>query len=135
MKYIIFSELNKNHFLFLSYFILSVIIALSNNHITTKDIIGSFHQTYIFRLSDFLSIIPFLIIKVRSKGISKTKFEKDNINEENKKISSDQPNIIQNKYINDKIKNKKKRKKRIIKLTILISIFNFLSLMNIIVNS
>ena len=129
MKYIIFSELNRNHFLFLSYFIISVIKDIIKIYIkTTKDLVESFHQFYINTLSDFLSIIPFIIIKVRSKGISKTKLKKDNINEDNKKILLDPPNIIQNKYLNDNIKNKKKRTKRIIKLTILVSIFDFLSL-------
>ena len=129
MKYIIFSELNKNHFLFLTYFILSFIIRLISIYIKTiKDVVQIFHLFYIYTLSDFLSIILFFIIKVRSKGMSKTKFEKGNINEENKKISSDLPNIIQNKYLNDKIKNQKKRMKRIIKLTILVSILNFLAL-------
>ena len=133
MKYIIFSELNRNHFLFLTYFILSVIKEIINININiTKDLVQSFHQFYISTLSDFLSIIPFIIIKVRSKDISKTKLENDNINEENKKISSDKPNIIQNKYLNDNIKNTKKRTQRIIKLTILVSIFDFLSLNSIV---
>ena len=128
MKYIIFSELNRNHFLFLTYFIISVIKEINKFEIkATKDLVESFHQFYINTLSDFLSIIPFIIIKVRSKDTSKNKLEKGNINEEIKKISSDPPNIIQNKYLNDKIKNNKKRTKRIIKLAILISIFEFVS--------
>ena len=129
MKYIIFSEFNKNHFLFLTFFIISAILKLININIkATKDLVQSFHQFYISTLSDLLSIIPFIIIKVRSKGISKTKLEKDNINEENKKILSNRVSNIQNKYLNDNIKNKKKRTHRIIKLTILVSIFSFLSL-------
>ena len=70
MKYLIFSKLNRNHFLFLSYFIISIIKDIVNRYITTtKDLIQTFNKYYINSLSDFLSIIPLIIIKVRSKGL------------------------------------------------------------------
>ena len=83
MKYLIISELNRNHFLFLSYFIIATIKMIVKRYITsTDDIIKTFHDYYIDSLSDFLSIIPFIIIKLRSKGISKReKLEKIKANE------------------------------------------------------
>ena len=116
MKYLIFSKLNKYHFLFLSYFILSIIKDIVNNNIiSTKDIINSFNEYYIRTLSDFLSIIPLIIIKVRSKGISiKNKvFLTDN-------KSSFISNISKNSV--------KKRKERIIRLSIFVAILEFLAL-------
>jgi len=115
MKYLIFSKLNRNHFLFLSYFIISMIRNIVNSKIKTskdisKDIIQTFHKYYISSLSDLLSIIPLIIIKVRSKSISYFKgLRKDS----------------SKKYYT---KANKKRKMRIIKLSILISILDFLAL-------
>ena len=111
MKYLIFSKLNRNHFLFLSYFIISIIRNIVNSKIkTSKDIIQTFHKYYISSLSDLLSIIPLIIIKVRSKSISYFKgLRKDS----------------SKKYYT---KANKKRKMRIIKLSILISILDFLAL-------
>ena len=82
-----------------------------NNKIkTSKDIIQTFHKYYISSLSDLLSIIPLIIIKVRSKSISYFKgLRKDS----------------SKKYYT---KANKKRKMRIIKLSILISILDFLAL-------
>ena len=111
MKYLIFSKLNRNHFLFLSYFIISMIRNIVNNKINkSKDIIETFHKYYISSLSDLLSIIPIIIIEVRSKSISYFKgLRKDS----------------SKKYYT---KANKKRKMRIIKLSILISILDFLAL-------
>ena len=77
---------------------------------TSKDIIQTFHKYYISSLSDLLSIIPLIIIKVRSKSISYFKgLRKDS----------------SKKYYT---KANKKRKMRIIKLSILVSILDFLAL-------
>ena len=77
---------------------------------TSKDVIQTFHKYYISSLSDLLSIIPLIIIKVRSKSISYFKgLRKDS----------------SKKYYT---KANKKRKMRIIKLSILISILDFLAL-------
>ena len=63
MKYLIFSELNKNHFLFLSFFIITIIKEIVNRQIkSTQDVVHTFHKYYIYTLSDFLSIIPIIII-------------------------------------------------------------------------
>ena len=119
MKYLIFSKLNRNHFFFLSYFIISIIKDIVNRYIGFgKDLIFSFNRYYIITLSDFLSIIPLIIIKVRSKSISKENQESltNNRTESNNNI----------KYIYTDINEK--RKKRILKLSILISIIDFVAL-------
>ena len=116
MKYLIFSKLNRNHFLFLSYFIISIIKDIVNTNIkASKDIIQTFHKYYIISLSDLLSIIPLIIIKIRSKGISKKQgFFTDTRSDFSFKLF---------------FKNaKKKRIRRIIKLSILVSVFDFLAL-------
>ena len=117
MNYLIFSKLNRNHFLFLSYFIISIIKDIVNRYITTtKDLIQTFNKYYINSLSDFLSIIPLIIIKVRSKGISIKNRESFRDNK------SDY--FLKHIYINAN----KKRRKRIIKLSILVAILDFLAL-------
>ena len=141
MKYLIFSELNRNYFLFLSYFIITIIKDIVNKYITSSDdIIHSFHRYYIYTLSDFLSIIPFIIIKVRSKGISKNielpktetinsnsskKSSKENSMENPKFTISDTFNTIEYIYSDNTNQNMIKRSKRIFKLSIIISIFDF----------
>ena len=137
MKYIIFSELNRNHFLFLTYLIITLIKDIDKRYIiNTGDIVDTFNKYYLYTLSDFFSIIPFIIIKVRSKSISKNKLNlnisqtlsKENI-EENKDIQYIQSkNDIQLIYLGDNNKDEKKRKKRIIKLLFIVSFFDFLSI-------
>ena len=79
MKYIIISKLDKYHLLFLSYFIIKIIDTIMNKIVSTDgDIIKTFHKNYILSMSDFLSIIPFIIIKVRTKNISKNKIIREN---------------------------------------------------------
>ena len=119
MKYLIFSKLNRNHFLFLSYFTISILKDFVNRYMYRgDDLIFSFNRYYIITLSDFLSIIPLIIIKVRSKNIS---IETQEISKDKKRESF---NSIKYIYTD----NSKKRKKRIIKLSILISLFYFLAI-------
>ena len=119
MKYLIFSKLNRNHFLFLTYFIVITINNIVNKYIYFgKDLIFTFNNNYIFTLSDFLTLIPVIIIKIRSKSVSKE-------NEESSKkgrSGSESNNEIKYIYTDKNIK----RRKRILKLSILISIFDFL---------
>ena len=137
MKYFIFSELNRNHFLFLSFFIISITKEIINNYITqTEDIIQTFNKYYVYSLSDFLSIIPLIIIKIRSKGKSEKKtLEKANTTiikiGLNQNLTEDK-NLEESKLNNDNIyldnkQNNKRRLKRIIKLSILVSILDFLA--------
>ena len=138
MKYLIISELNRNHFLFLTYFIISTIRLIVKRYIiSAKDIVETFNKYYVYSLSDLLSIIPFIIIKVRSKGLSKdiqidkeiNNIEKirlsDNLNGDKSRVESS----INIEYIYSDVneENTQRRSKRIIKLTIITSIFEFLS--------
>ena len=124
MKYVIFSKLNKNHFLFLSFIIIKIIDELCRNYMEkVDDIIRIFHHNYIGSLSDFLSIIPFIIIKIRSKDISKNELKKENIKEK----EQDSNNDIEYIYSDQKTENNIKRAKRIFKFLIIVSVFDFLS--------
>ena len=124
MKYVIFSKLNKNHFLFLSFIIIKIIDELCHNYMEkVDDIIRIFHHNYIGSLSDFLSIIPFIIIKIRSKDISKNELKKENIKEK----EQDSNNNIEYIYSDQKTENNIKRAKRIFKFLIIVSIFDFLA--------
>ena len=70
MKCIQLNKFDIRYLLFLMYFIISIAIDLIKHYCdTTDDIIEEFHQRVIYSLSDFLSVIPIIIIKVRSKGI------------------------------------------------------------------
>ena len=107
MKYFIFSKLNRNHFLFLSHFAITIILDIVKEYIyLSNDLIFSFNKSYIYSLSDFLTLIPVIIIKKRSKSISKE-------NQESFKNDRTVSNI-DIKYIYTD--NNKRRKKRIIKL-------------------
>ena len=124
MKYLIFSELSRNHFLFLSYFIISIIKNIVNKYIvSTKDLIHTFNKYYMCTLSDLLSVIPLIIIKIRSKDILNKPKENIESNSDDKTESSD-INYIYTDYA----QRNDKRVKRIIKLSILVSIFDFLAL-------
>ena len=72
MKYIIFSQFNRYHLLFLTYLIVIVIKEIvKNSYKSTGDIIESFHKYFSYTISDIISIIPIIIIKIRSKSASK----------------------------------------------------------------
>ena len=121
MRYIIFSKINKNYLLFFTYLIVSIIDEICNRYVkTTGDIIEIFHNNYIYSISDFLSIIPIIIIKIRTKDISKNKLIKENTKENNQ----DSNFGIKYIYLDANVKNRKKRRKRII----IISIFDFFAI-------
>ena len=144
MKYLIFSKLNRNYFLFLSYFIIVIIKDIVKRYITeTGDIIEIFHKYYLYNLSDFFSIIPFIIIKVRSKEISKgistnksvqensdinKTIPKENLEEDLKENNPEQSKTIELIYVNNNIEKAIKRSRRIVKLIIIVSIFEFLAI-------
>ena len=85
MKCLIFSQLNRNHFFFLSYLIIIIIKEINNLFITKiDDIIQTFNKYYIYSLFDLFSIIPFIIIKVSSKSVSKNTLSNEIIENKNK---------------------------------------------------
>jgi hypothetical protein len=109
----------------------------------TGDIIEIFHKYYLYTLSDFFSIIPFIIIKVRSKEISKgistnksvqensdinKTIPKENLEEDLKENNPEQSKTIELIYVNNNIEKAIKRSRRIVKLIIIVSIFEFLAI-------
>ena len=122
MKYLIFAELSRNHFLFLTYFILSIIKEIVNHYIvSSKDEIHTFNKYYMCTLSDLLAIIPLSIIKMRSKDILKK------TRESKKKETTELTSDINYIYTTFAQRNEK-RAKRIIKLSILVSFLEFWAL-------
>ena len=143
MKCLIFSQLNRNHFFFLSYLIIIIIKEINNLYITKiDDIIQTFNKYYIYSLSDLFSIIPFIIIKVRSKGVSKNTLSneiienknkirensKEKLEENNEGTNLDLSNNIELLHVDLSYETHKRRLKRILKFTILISIVDFIAI-------
>ena len=117
MKYIRFSEFNRNYLLFLSLFIISIIKdVIKDSRKLTKDMISSFVKYYSYSLSDLLAIIPIIIIAIRSRNI-----KKEETFESNQTIKSKNQNAL-NEIIN---KNRNKKIINIFRLQLIISIFDF----------
>ena len=120
MKYFLFTKLNFDHFLFLSYFIINTVRSIIQDfNKPTKDIVLSFHNCYIYTLSDFLSIIPILIIKHRSKSL-----KSNDIKEIDEQKSENKEDLI---YNEKNIENFNKNVTKINKLLIITSIPEFLA--------
>ena len=118
MKYIRFSEFNRNHLLFLSLFIISIIKdVIKDSGGLTKDLISSFVKYYSYSLSDLFAIFPIIIIIFRSRNAKKEESSE-----------SSQPKINQNQNALNEIINKNKNKKnlKIFRLMLIISIFDFI---------
>ena len=113
MKFITFQKPNLNHLFFIAY--LATMIAkdyLSEEIFEAVTISGLFFQMYFTILSHILSIIPFLIIKWRSK-------KKDN--SKGRLNSLITINLLYSKTLT------KYKGKNVFKYTLLISIIDFLS--------
>ena len=120
MKYFLFTKLNFDHFLFLSYFIINTVRSIIQDfNKPTKDIVLSFHNCYIYTLSDFLSIIPILIIKHRSKSL-----KNNDIKETDEQKSEKKEDLI---YNETKVEIFNKNVNKINKLLIITSIPEFLA--------
>ena len=67
-KYIFFSKLEKRHFLFLFFFIISCIKHGIQIYFENNQGIGiEFLYLYIYNLGDFVTIIPYIILKKNVK--------------------------------------------------------------------
>ena len=118
MKYIIVSEFNRNYLLFIYYFIIIIIKELFKEfYKPTNDLIEYLNENFSFTISDLLAFIPMTIIKHRSKSNNNKGFL-IKTTKTNKNIS-----LI---FSNPHAQHIKKRSKRIFKLEIIISIFDFL---------
>ena len=89
MKIILFPKCEWKYILFLLFFIFSFLQNAIIRWISwdTKDVAQPLLNTYLFNVSDYLAIIPFLIVKIRSR---KKKQEEDRLN----KILSVKTNYI-----------------------------------------
>ena len=118
MKYLLITKFNVNHFLFLSYLVLTFIFKLIGYYInSTDDISATFHSYYIASLSDFLSIIPFLIIKIRSQSSRVSDIKRINTQK-----SYNSELLI---YNDISIDNSNKRGTKFFKLLFICSVFDF----------
>ena len=120
MKYIIFSDLNRNYLLFILYFIFSTLKhMIIKFYRPTDDFIIYLDENYTYSISDLLTIIPILIIKVRSKTINKNALDTTEFCQNQEYLDSNPLQTIIKENTNKKIK-------RIFKLEMIISIFDFL---------
>ena len=77
-KYIFFPKLNLKHLLFLFFFIVSFIKKTAQTYFENNQKIAiEFLKLYMYDMGDMLSIIPFIILKLRSKT---QKLEKNELN-------------------------------------------------------
>ena len=116
-KYFLFPKCHLNNFLFLGYFISSLVnkfiligIEFANNNLSI-----SIFKLYINEIGDFFSIIPYLIIKKKTKSKIITKSVDSNNNEEKNDFI----------YNDIKIEIVNKMKKPLIINIFIISLINF----------
>ena len=122
MKYLIFAKLNTNHFLFISFFFLFMIRSIINDQSPpTQDIVKNFHFSFLYSLSDFLSIIPVIIIYKRSRS---TKINSTKIEKKDEKVNAKEEEFI---HTDTLFEHTNKKSRKIFKLFIVISIFDFLA--------
>lgn len=122
-KFFLFEKPHLNHLLFLIALVVSVskqIILIFMNSKYSNNLSISFFNLYICALGDFLSLIPYLIIKNKIKSqISREPKQKEKSN----KSDGDLPYI----YNNPSKIEFRKNKKNIILYIFFITIFDFIS--------
>ena len=121
-KYCLFPKPQFNHFLFLFYFASAMVkqyifrfIKNTNDNIETP-----FFKLYVHELGDLLSIIPYLILKKKTKSNNDTKLIYNNNDNDIKENSE----LIYNDY---KIVQFKKKQKGIILNLLIISLLDFIA--------
>ena len=122
MKYFLFPKLNSNHFLFLTYFVIYTVRTLikEKSH-TTNDICETFNYYYLYSFSDFLSIIPLIIIQKRTKTTKIFVINQTN----NERNSEKEEEYI---FTDTVVFNKEKVEKKVKNILIIISIFDFFAI-------
>ena len=121
-KYCLFPKPQFNHFLFLFYFASAMVkqyifrdIKITNDNIETP-----FFKLYVHELGDLLSIIPYLILKKKTKSNNNTELIYNNNDNDIKENSE----LIYNDY---KIVQFKKKQKGIILNLLIISLLDFIA--------
>ena len=116
-KLLLFPKPSLNHIFFLLYFFCSILKqAILKDFKEQSNLSIPVFKLYIYNIGDYLSFIPYIIIKKKSKS------EADNNNDLTKEKSKDEINYIYNNKIKKEIKNNIKH--IILNLT-LISLFDF----------
>jgi len=116
-KFFIFPKFEWKYLLFLAFFIFSFIYNFVNRWISlnSKDVAQPFINVYLFNVSDYISLIPFLIIKIRTYHSNKKNKVK---NEILKSVKSSLSTSYQEKV---------KKEKNFYIYMALLSIFDFMS--------
>ena len=101
-KYILFTKPHLNHLFFLLFFVVSFVKQLIKTYFSkNSDLVSRFLELNIYNLGDFISIIPFLIVKKRTTSI-KMKLDLNKENPQN-------VDLIFNNAENEIDKNKGKK--------------------------
>ena len=86
-KYIIFPRFHLKHLVLLSYFVLSYIKKLVQEHFGKQHLIAmEFLKLYMHDTGDFLSIIPYIIMKKRSKTEPEMRQTESSLMSDSKKV-------------------------------------------------
>ena len=138
-KKIIFQKCNFNYIYFLFYFLTTVIMSIIDYYLNPENIKGEnkkkskydyinkqILEVFIFNISDFFAIIPFLISKklTVSNNNDNKKEEKDTFSE--KRVNTEDTEQLELIYNDFKLSEIEKRRKKVIFYLILIASFDFL---------
>ena len=104
-KYLLFPKPRLNHLLFLFFFISSAIKQYILKDIKDKDNLSiPIFKLYVYNIGDFISLIPYLIVKKKTKSKNIPKFGN---NQENNESTNYIYTDIENEQIDDKKKKSK----------------------------
>ena len=123
MTLFVFQKFSFNHIFFIFQFIVTFMREGCKKPLFGKEAHPSsfFYKMFITNISHFLTLIPLLIIRCLSKGEKEE--NKERINNDDLKINDDE--LIYNEFNDRDLFSKKK--KSIIKYTLIVSIFDFLA--------
>ena len=94
-KYCLFPRIEKKHFLFLLFIVAIVLKKVIKEYLEDEDkksLIYDFFKLYFYNIGDFISIIPYLVIKYKMINNNKTQLIELSIN--NSSFSENQVNFI-----------------------------------------
>ena len=113
-KYLLFPKPHLKHLLFLFYFVSSVIKQTILKNFKDEDNLAiPVFKLYIYDIGDFLSLIPYLILKKKSKSENDiTQSSNDNSNEEKENISKKDTELryIYTDFKGEEIESKNERR-------------------------
>ena len=126
-RYFSFPDLESKHFLFLLFFVAMICKSVVKIFIKKQQdekidsIVDDFFKLYVYLIGDFLSIVPYLIVKYRMKNY-------DKINDKIEKVESiNDNNINESKIIYNHYEPKEKNKCTIFKDMLKYTIFDFIA--------